>query len=462
MPIHLIDNAKNSLREREYNQCFEIINEMIEGLKLNEKEYYDFILKQIAYLKKRYELSVEAEGTSQVFLGKMSNALEAFLSLVWYKEEDEKTRNRKVTKTLKVIIVTDDMTYFWEEIAKIIHVLNEYTNNSIRSYKRLFKTDKHSYIGIEIKRDGALIMQFKSIAKLKIIPFISDMQVLDSYLDDFYKAMNELYINLENIDLSKSVDIMKFYWIEISENRNHKYRFGGFDLSWANFSNANLCGIDFSSANLSNANFNNSKLKNIDFRGTNLWNATLQNANFHSTRFSKSNLQNANLSEAKLASANFEQANLREANLTKTNLDRANLEAAICICTNFSQSNLQRAKFKKADLYGADFTESDLTSTKLSIVSCHEVDFSKAYFSFTDFSNSDCTGAKFIDVKLYKVNFSQTKLHKASFLKTNIVATTFKKAILAKTVFSEDQKTNLKKQEISLSKCLFKDDDTLT
>lgn len=480
MPIHLIDEAKNNVREREYNRCFETIDQIIEGLKLNEKEYYTFILEQVEHIRKRHKALLatqeDQEETNHVLLAKISDALETFLSLVWYKEEDKHTQNKKVSKKLKVIIVTNDTTYFWEEIPKIIHVLNEYTDNSIRRYKRLFKTEENSYIGIEVKRNGALIMKLKSIAKLKLIPFVTDIQVLDSYLDDFYRAMNELYINLENINLSRSVELMKLYWIDISEQRSHIFSLAGFDLSWANFSHSNINGFNFSSANLSNASFENATIKNTSFLNTklpfsNFSNVILKNINLSGSDFSQANLQNADLSKTKIIKANLrganlsnsyldyadlEQANLLDANLTKTNLIGANFSKAECVRTNFSKSDLKRTLLGKAYLVNANFSECNLHFSVFANTVCQSADFTKAKFTFTDFSNADCTEAKFTEASLHKANFSKTQLNSATFLDADLGDTSFVSAELANTIFSAKDKERLKKQNLPTEQFIFK------
>ena len=87
------------------------------------------------------------------------------------------------------------------------------------------------------------------------------------------------------------------------------------DLSYADFSEENLEGIDFSNANLTHALFINADLENA-----NLHNANLTHACMTAARLIRANLTGANLQNTRLNGSDLRGANLTGANIEYTNL----------------------------------------------------------------------------------------------------------------------------------------------
>ena len=91
----------------------------------------------------------------------------------------------------------------------------------------------------------------------------------------------------------------------------------------ADFSYANLHGVDFSRLDLSDANFAGATLIETDFHK-----ADLSNANFNHADLSNADLSEANLSGANLRRAIFTDADLRKVNLHRTKILKAFLRGA--------------------------------------------------------------------------------------------------------------------------------------
>lgn len=79
----------------------------------------------------------------------------------------------------------------------------------------------------------------------------------------------------------------------------------GCDLSNANYSGADLSGVDLWRANVSGANF-----RGADLSGVDLWNADLRGANFSGADLSYADLRLTNLRNTNLSGANLTGANL--------------------------------------------------------------------------------------------------------------------------------------------------------
>ncbi|MGB3760648.1 MAG: pentapeptide repeat-containing protein [Rivularia sp. (in: cyanobacteria)] len=93
---------------------------------------------------------------------------------------------------------------------------------------------------------------------------------------------------------------------------------GSISLNGADFSNANLRGVNFDYVYLRQTNFSNANLENASFIYANLYqanfsNANLENAKFHDAALKKSDFSNANLTNAKLLHANLYKTNLNNA-----------------------------------------------------------------------------------------------------------------------------------------------------
>jgi len=125
-------------------------------------------------------------------------------------------------------------------------------------------------------------------------------------------------------------------------------------LGGADFSGANLDGVNLHRAYLVGANLTEANLLGADLRSANLREAVLRKASLYRADFSKANLVRADLGEAYLERASFFNANLYEANLYYTDLDSV----------DFSLANLENTNFTAATLAYTIFQDVNLISSK--------------------------------------------------------------------------------------------------
>ena len=135
----------------------------------------------------------------------------------------------------------------------------------------------------------------------------------------------------------------KFHSIDLSGIELFEVSLTDIDLSWSNLQNAYLPYADFSCAQLV---------------GVNLAASQLSNARFYQVNFANAHLEGADLSRANLRNTNFESANLQGANLqaadlTNANLANANLQGADLRRAKLSQANLEKTQLQGANLLGA-------------------------------------------------------------------------------------------------------------
>jgi len=152
------------------------------------------------------------------------------------------------------------------------------------------------------------------------------------------------------------------------------------DLSGANFSRAELRGVDFSEANLSRADLRGADAGEAKLWKCNLQDALLQGAFMGAANLLEANLQGAkltqstlvmailrksNISDADISDADLSSADLARATLTESDLYQANLSRATCNETNFEGAKLKEAIFQKANLRGARIDGAELPSFQI-------------------------------------------------------------------------------------------------
>jgi len=186
------------------------------------------------------------------------------------------------------------------------------------------------------------------------------------------------------------------------------------DLSGVDLSNAQLYGAIFCNTNLRGAildradlrrcNFTRADLTEVSlqkalashsvFTGSTLIKAKMAGAQMFGSIFRESNMSKANLHKAIAEAANFYYATLDEADLSYAELNRANLMYAY-IC----EANLTWASLMRANLYGANLRGSNLRTTDLCRANLSEADLTNA-----DLLNAYTNGASF-----YGADLNETK-----------------------------------------------------
>ncbi len=194
----------------------------------------------------------------------------------------------------------------------------------------------------------------------------------------------------------------------------------------ANFSDANLSGLDLSGIDVSYANFSNANLEGVNFsgatcNGSNFSNANLVRANLNevvgfSACFKNANLNKAILTEADFYNADFTGANLHAAHLERANLAEATLESVAARNAQFSDANLNKVDALKGDFCHAVFDRADLTEALLIHVVARNAQFSDANLSTVDALCGDFCHAVFDRADLTEAIFTQAELDKAHLL----------------------------------------------
>lgn len=225
--------------------------------------------------------------------------------------------------------------------------------------------------------------------------------------------------------------------------------FSGVDLSGANFTAARLIGADFSGANLTGAIFVDALLDGVSFSGATLTGAVLRGvdltgvtwgpslaasgadfsdctavgsvlsagtpgadlsgATFAGTDLSRAGLVGANLSSTVMYGANLTGANLSSANLDSSRLggsgDQAPAMLAYVVMANTS--------FDQADLFGVDCAFATIFGAETTLdqaATLQQANFSNAYLEGVSFASSNLQGAVFDGACLLNVDFTRATL----------------------------------------------------
>ncbi len=143
------------------------------------------------------------------------------------------------------------------------------------------------------------------------------------------------------------------------------------DLRGVNLREADLSGIDLHGADLSNADLRGANLRNAILRETMMWGAKLQNsilagANMKNARVQWANFNGADMRRADLNGGKLANAQLRKVDFSYGSLKWADLEGAIFTESNMTRMNFFGTAFKRANLSGANLTQTNLRNTNFS------------------------------------------------------------------------------------------------
>lgn len=158
--------------------------------------------------------------------------------------------------------------------------------------------------------------------------------------------------------LKQGVDVWN-QWREDNPDIKHP------DLSWADFSGANLYWVNLKGADLTWSNFSNCELVLADMSGADLTRATLKDANLTKADFTNATLDSATLIGANLTRAKFNNANLNSANLSKSDMEFAELNDADLRDAVFDDANLKDADLGGTNLEGTSLLRAELKNTIL-------------------------------------------------------------------------------------------------
>ena len=154
------------------------------------------------------------------------------------------------------------------------------------------------------------------------------------------------------------------------------------NLSYVDFSNADIQRTNISDCDLSNANMFETRLVHVNIQDSDLFSADLKKLNTAYTNFSSDNLTYADFSDAELRS-NFEKDNLNKTNFRGAKIINARTGL---FSGNFRENKYNKTSFRDADLFEPRFIGIPLGSS----------DFTNANIEHPDFSgNVDARRARF-------------------------------------------------------------------
>jgi uncharacterized protein YjbI with pentapeptide repeats len=202
-----------------------------------------------------------------------------------------------------------------------------------------------------------------------------------------------------------------------------------FDLTAANFSNANFChsiiaGCTLIDSAWEGANFTSSTLTGNDFTDANL-----AKADFTGSTLTDNNFTDANLS----SEAIFTDAIVKGCVFVRAILKKAILIAAVLVSIDFTSANLSGAKLSsanlnKAILVGADLTEAILINATLTKAIMTNANLTGADLTNANLTDADLTGANLTGANLTGANLTDANLTDAilanvigAVIETNVV-----------------------------------------
>jgi uncharacterized protein YjbI with pentapeptide repeats len=258
--------------------------------------------------------------------------------------------------------------------------------------------------------------------------------------------------------------------------------FSGIDLTGADFTGANLAGTDFSGATLTGATFTGAALDGTSFSGATLRDAVLAGtdlttvtwgralaasgadfsgctavgttlsagtgADLSGASFVGADLGRAGLVGANLSSATMYGANLTGANLSSANLDSSRLggseDQAPAVLAYVVMAN---ATFDQADLFGVDCSFATIYGAETTLgqaATLQLANFSNAYLEGISFASSNLQSAIFDGACLVNVDFTGAKLDAPSsgFAAASLVATCLQGATFTSAVLGQANLAN--------------------
>ncbi|WP_160321339.1 pentapeptide repeat-containing protein [Lactococcus lactis] len=165
-----------------------------------------------------------------------------------------------------------------------------------------------------------------------------------NYNNDLF---NSIIVELFNkiVQLEKNNNNFSFNWSKVSL-KNLK-------LSFLDFSNSQLNGIEIVDSEFINVKMTNIYMENATLTNNNFMFEYLDHANLRGTDFSNSIFVGSNLNKTDLSSAKLIEADLSHATLTHAILNSVDLRGAKLINADLSHAILANAKLNDVDLRGA-------------------------------------------------------------------------------------------------------------
>lgn len=227
---------------------------------------------------------------------------------------------------------------------------------------------------------------------------------------------------LEEAEVADEPELLTRQWV-VQEHSAGK-SFSGYDLSGLDLSGLDLRKADFHNAVLSEVNFSTSLLTGAVFEG-----AVISAANFESSDLTQANLRGVIAESANFKAANLQQASLREADFNCADFSESDMTLTDLKSSIFSKAKLLKARLVRAtadniELDSADCTEANFESARLS-----EANFYGATLLQANFDGANCKKADFSGVTAMRSQFQNADLSdsQADF-RTNFESAVFDQA----------------------------------
>jgi len=248
------------------------------------------------------------------------------------------------------------------------------------------------------------------------------------------KRMDGTFINLQG-DIIDSFSITKQ-----TDSKTHG------DLSYVDWSNTSLDGIDLKGKNLRGANFEGTDISGLDFTGADLAfvdlsSRDLSNVILDDAILFGTVLVRVNLSDRDFADANMRFANLSRSNFTGADFSNADLTSSTIYLSDFTNANLQNSDFSTADIIsiiisGANITNANFQNSDIFDVDFTDLDVSKVNLSGSRLAGSDLTGLDLRNINLLNADFSAKYMLGESVPGTILSGANLSNMDLTETVFS--------------------------
>ncbi len=204
----------------------------------------------------------------------------------------------------------------------------------------------------------------------------------------------------------------------------------------ANFSGADLSGIDFTDAVLSGINLAGAKLVGCCFARARLTGAKLMGADLRDATLTGADLTQADLSRASLDRARFDGATLTDSNLTLAVAQGAVFVDATGPRATFAQGQWEASTFCRATLTSADFSGAEISRADFEGASLASARFSDARGVDSKFVGGDLDQATFTGATLRGVVFDGASMKSSSWERATLEGCSFRRAKMERAVIA--------------------------
>jgi uncharacterized protein YjbI with pentapeptide repeats len=176
----------------------------------------------------------------------------------------------------------------------------------------------------------------------------------------------------------------------------------GLNFSGANFAGADLRDAFLSELDLSEADFSGALLRWAEVYESDFSGATFAGATFEAATIGRSTFQNANVRNALFEGAKCSECDFRDADIRGVNFRFARLRG------NFSGAKAAGARFDDTRIWNSNFGGADLRSARFPSADLENLDFTNADVRGAEFELADLMGCDFTNANVEGVDFESS------------------------------------------------------